>query len=258
MIRGIYSTVAGMNVQISKTNNASYNLNNAGLPGFKKDRVIVKPFQDLVQLSTKQLNSTTLFSNRSVLGETNNGATVEQVYTDLTIGQSNTTGNNTDFALQGPGFFTLTDPDNEENIYYTRNGNFSVDPDGYLVNYMGFRVMGTDGPITVNDKNSFLVDNNGNIMEEDNVINTFEIVTFENTDDLERVGNTLFKAQNKQPISLEEPLVAQNYLENANVNLVNEVVELISAARAYESGQKVIQSQDSMLDMAINKIGLLR
>jgi len=258
VIRGIYSTVAGMNVQISRTDNASYNLSNADLPGFKKDRLIIKPFQELVQLSAKQLNNATLFPNRSVLGETNNGAKVEQVYTDLTIGQTNTTGSNIDFALQGPGFFTITDPDNEENIYYTRNGNFSVDPDGYLVNYMGFRVMGTEGPITVDDQNSFLVDNNGNIMEEDSVVNTFKIVSFDNTDNLERIGSALFQAKNQQPVPVEGQIVIQSCLENANVDPVKENVELISAARAYETGQKIIQSQDSMLDMAINKVGLLR
>lgn len=104
MIRGIYDTVAGMNVQISRTENASYNLSNANLPGFKKDLIIVKPFQELVQLSVGQLNNTNLLPNRSVLGETNNGAKVEQVYIDLSNGQTSITGNNTDFALQGPGF----------------------------------------------------------------------------------------------------------------------------------------------------------
>lgn len=258
MIRGIYATMAGMNVQISRTENASYNLSNASLPGFKKDRIIVKPFKDLVQLSARQLNNTPLLPSRSALGETNHGAAVDQVYTDLSNGQINTTNNNTDFALQREGFFTLTDPDNEENIYYTRNGNFSVDHEGYLVNSSGFRVMGENGAITVNDEDSFWVDNSGNVMEGDIVVNTFEVVTFDNPNNLQRLGNTLFQAQNEQPIQVEEPIVIQNCLENANVDPVKETVELTSAARAYETGQKVIQSQDSMLDMAINKVGLLR
>lgn len=150
------------------------------------------------------------------------------------------------------------DPDNEENIYYTRNGSFSIDPDGYLVNDMGLRVMGNDGAITVNNVDSFWVDNKGNVMEEDVVVNTFEIVTFDNTDDLDRFGSNFLLPQNQEPIPVEEPIVIQSCLENANVEPVKETVELISATRAYETGQKIIQSQDSMLDIAINKVGLLR
>ncbi|WP_347491369.1 flagellar hook-basal body protein [Desulfoscipio sp. XC116] len=258
MIRGIYSTVSGMNLQMTRAETASRNLDNINLPGYKKDRIEAEPFLRLVQLSAGMMDNSTHQYKRSALGITNQGAEVQELSTDFSVGDPRETGNKTDFALQGPGFFTLSDPENEANIYYTRNGSFHLDQAGYLVNANGLRVMGEGGPVQLEGPDSFEVDANGNITENGTLNDSISIVTFENLDNLVGVGNNLYQAPDQGTQPVENPGLNQGFLEAANVESADEMTNLVTAVRAYETGQKIIQTQDNMLDMAINKVGTIR
>ncbi|TYO96290.1 flagellar hook-basal body protein [Desulfallas thermosapovorans] len=262
MIRGIYSAVSGMNLQMAVVDTASGNLNNANLPGYKKDWVEAKPFLELVQLSSRQrdalTDALTGLSMHKPLGITNQGAQIERVFTDFAPGDPRETGKKTDFALQGPGFFTLVNPANDDEVFYTRNGSFSLDQAGYLVNDNGFRVMGQNGPVQVTDVNSLMVDEYGNVMENDDTTGVLNIVTFDNLLELVGVGNNLYQAPEQEARVVENPGLRQGFLEAANVDAVKEITDIIAATRAYETGQRIIQAQDGFLDTAINKVGVLR
>ncbi len=259
MIRGIYTGAMGMNVQSARLDTVSNNLANISVPGYKKDRVVMESFPRLIQLSARLPGELPGVTRRKVIGTTSAGVAVRQVVTDYTPGILKETGNLTDFALSGPGFFVLSDPENDDAVYYTRNGSFSVDSDGYLVNANGYRVMGDRGPVQIEDAEKFTVDENGNISENGEVTGNIFIVSFENPENLQRVGHDLFQATGEdEPQPVENPGLLQRFLEGANVDPVEETVNMISAARAYETGQKIVQAQDAMLDLAINKVGILR
>lgn len=258
MIRGIYSAVSGMNLQMSIVDTASGNLNNANLPGYKKDWVEAEPFLELVQLSVRQRDALTGLGMRKPLGITNQGAQIERVFTDFRPGDPRETGNKTDFALQGPGFFTLVNPENDDEVFYTRNGSFSLDQQGYLVNDNGLRVMGQNGPVQVTDITTLKVDEYGNIMENDEAIGVLNIVTFDNLLELVGIGNNLYQAPDQEARIVENPGLRQGFLEAANLDAVKEITDIVAATRAYETGQRIIQVQDGFLDTAINKVGVLR
>ncbi|SFQ97136.1 flagellar basal-body rod protein FlgF [Desulfoscipio geothermicus] len=258
MIRGIYTTVSGMNVQIARMDTLSNNLANINTPGFKKDRTLAEPFTSLLQLSIRQTGAVSPNNGRVPLGSTNLGASVKQVATDFSPGLLRETGNNTDFALSRPGFFVLADPENEDDIYYTRSGNFHLDENGFLVNDGGYRVIGENGPLQISDSEKFTVDENGSITENENVTGKFYIASFNDPGSLERIGSNLYRAREQEPEQVADPGLMQRFLEGSNVEPVEEMMHMINVARAYETGQKIIQSQDGLLDLAINKVGVVR
>lgn len=258
MIRGIYSTAAGMNLQMLRIDTTSNNLANISVPGFKKDQVLAVPFPSLIQLSARQEGLLPGMSGRSVLGVSNQGVAVQQVVKDFKPGTISETGIPTDFALTGDGFFTVADPNDESNLYYTRNGNFKLDQEGYLITGDGYRVMGEGGPIQINAIDKTSIDEFGVITEDGNVLDSFSIATFSDRSMLERVGGNLYQANAADPEVADNPGLVQRSLESANVDPVQETVDLVSAARAYETGQKIIQAQDSMLGLAISKVGVVR
>lgn len=257
MIRGIYSIASGMNVQIARIDAASNNLANISTPGFKKDRVITGPFPRLIQLSTGQSGAVPGNSRSEALGVTCQGAAVQQVVTDLSPGMLRETGNSTDLALKEPGFFTLADSLDEDTLYYTRNGKFKLDREGYLINDSGYRLMGEDGPVQITGDEQITVEGDGSIIADGQVMAKLSVASFNNPDALERRGS-LYLPRGQEPEQLENPGIIQGFLEGSNVDPVEETVNMISAARAYETGQKIIQAQDSILGLAINKIGLLK
>lgn len=258
MIRGIYSSAMGMNVQAARLDAVSNNLANISVPGYKKDRVLVESFPRLIQLSARRPSGLPGTSRRDVLGVTNGGAAVQQVVTDYSPGILKETGNPTDLALGGAGYFVLSDPQNEDTVYYTRNGSFNVDSEGYLSNDSGYRLMSDSGPVQIEDAEKFTVDENGNTKENGVITGNIFIVNFENSGLFERVGHNLYRAGDEEPQQLENPGLLQRFLEGANVDPVEETVNMVAASRAYETGQKIVQAQDGMLDLAINKVGLLK
>lgn len=259
MIRGIYSSAMGMNVQSARLETVSNNLANVSTPGFKKDQVLAEFFPRLLQLSSRRLDVAAGTAPREVLGVTGEGAAISQVVTDYSQGAPRKTDDPANLALQGPGYFVLTDPENEDAAYYTRNGSFQVDSEGYLVNDQGFRVMGQGGPVQLEeDPVNFVIDETGNITENGAVSNTIDVVDFADSAVLQREGHDLYQAGEQEAQPVENPAVLQRYLEASNVDLTEETVNLITASRAYETGQKIIQTQDGMLDMAINRVGRLR
>ena len=258
MIRGIYTSAMGMNVQSARLDAVSNNLANVSTPGYKKNRVLAGSFPSLIQLSAPKPGIIPGIPGQEVLGITGQGAAIKQVVTDYAQGVLRETGNPADLALKGPGFFMLTDPQNETNVYYTRNGSFHVDEKGYLVSGQGYRVMGAGGPVQLVDPDNFSVDDKGIITENGTVTGTIYIVNFADPDNLQREGGDLYLAGDQQPQQVQEPVLTQRYLEGANVDLVEETVNMTTAARAYETGQKIIQAQDGMLDLSVNKVGVLR
>jgi flagellar basal-body rod protein FlgF len=159
------------------------------------------------------------------------------------------------FAIKGNGMFTIMTP---QGIRYTRDGNFSLDADGKIVTMNGNTVLGQTGEIII-DGNELHVDEGGRIFVDDYEMDTFRIGLFEQNTPLRKEGDNLFYTLDgtilPQDDYMESTQLMQGYLESSNVNVVREMVDMITAFRAYEASQKAITAQDETLGKAVGEVG---
>lgn len=253
MVRGLYTAAMGMNVQAKRLDIISNDLANTDTTGYKKDVAVVSSFKEEY---LKRLNDTQHFTpNNGTVGKIVFGAKVDEVYTDFTQGSVISTGLETDMALQGEGFFTVQTP---EGTAYTRDGNFSISQSGDLVTKEGYAVMGQAGAVNLGTDyftsgEKITVQGNGSIYAGSKYIDTLNLVNFEDTASLSKMGDNLYLATGQ--VSEFNGSVLQAFLEKANVNTVEAMVDLITVARAYEANQKMVQTQDSILGKAVNELG---
>lgn len=244
MLKGIYKAASGMIPRMKQQEILANNIANASTPGFKKDAVFLK-----------ELNSV----RQSTMPKKSDWQTpmIDQIYTDYTQGAFGRTDNSLDVAIEGGGFFALEMPEGEA-VQYTRNGNFTVDTEGFLVNNEGLRVLGDGGPIEVGNGTVDITES-GEILVDGSTVGQLQIVDFSDKSTLVKVGSSGFvvdETVEAEPASGFS--IRQGFLEQANINVIREMVGMIIALRNYESGSKVIQSQDESLNSLFNQVGRTR
>ena len=176
---------------------------------------------------------------------------IDKLYVDHTEGSLEATGRDLDVAIQGDGFFVVETPTGEA---YTRNGNFTLSPDGTLVNADGFPVLSEGGPITLTDE-KVTIGTDGVVTLGNALVSRLRLVAFEDAGELIKTSGTLFTAPaNVLPIAPATMNVRQGYLEKSNVNIMREMVDMIDSYRMFETGQKMIQIQDDTLSKAVNEL----
>lgn len=230
-----------------RTDVISNNLANVNTAGFKKDEVIMKDFATV--LMTRVNDGV----NAPVIGSVGSGVMVDEVATIHSNGAMRNTANDFDMAIDGQGFFTVETP---QGLRYTRNGTFAKSAQGELVTQTGYRVLGQNGPIRIQGS-KMVVNDNGRVFVDNVPVGTLQVVNFANTKQLVKEGDSLFIApagQNGQAITGG---VRQGFLEMSNVNVVGEMVNLISNYRTYEVNGKVIQAHDQLIGKAVNEVGRL-
>ena len=253
MVRGLYTAAMGMNVQAKRLDLVSNDLANAGTTGYKKDVAVISSFKEeyLARLNDSQ----NFKPNNAIIGKITYGAKVDGVYTDFTQGSVIPTSSATDLAIQGDGFFTVQTPNG---VAYTRDGNFSINQFGQLVTAEGYNVMGQEGIIEFGEDyftqgNSMVVQANGEIYLDGAYIDTLDMASFADNNSLTKQGDNLYTSTGERNEFTGS--VIQNFLETSNVNTVSAMVDMISVARAYETNQKMIQTQDNLLGKAVNELG---
>lgn len=260
MIRSLYTSVSGLVTLENKQNTIINNITNVNTNGFKGDDLIVKSFEDvLITNKDKNVNGR---NERVELGTLSLGAAVDTVTTKFTQGLLKETGKTTDFAVDGRGFFAVQrmTPGGSE-TYFTRDGNFRVGNNGYLITANGDYVLGqnnTSGtmePIFVGS-NNFTLDVNNNISI--NGVNTHTLATadFQDYTELKKVGDNLYSGAN--PIYNADVWVHQGFVEGSNVSLSDQMTDMISTMRNFESNQKMVQIIDSTLSKAATEIGRVK
>ena len=136
---------------------------------------------------------------------------------------------------------------------YSRDGAFQMNSEGYLVTKDGDYILGEGGRIQLpTDLDSLTVDSQGNIFADGQYVDTFALVDFEDYNYIEKYGENLFRTVEGASEMECTAGVEQGYLEASNINVVSEMVDMIALAREYESGQKVIQTIDSMLSKMVS------
>lgn len=257
MIRGIYTAVTGMVSEEAKQNVITNNLANMNTNGFKSDSLVYKDFKDVwIQNHQKTVNGR---NEANVIGQLSLGSKIDETNTDFTQGDIQSTGQSTDFALNGKGFFTV-DRDNgtTNQNYYTRDGHFHINIQGYLVTDNGDYVLGKNVANGNSERiyagnGKLTCDSSGNISVNGKPAYTLQISDFNDYKTLQKVGDNLYAAAN--PIQAANYNVEQNALEKSNVNTVNQMVDMISTVRSFESAQKVVSTIDQTLSMAVNDVG---
>jgi flagellar basal-body rod protein FlgG len=171
-------------------------------------------------------------------------------YTDFTQGLLEPTGEPLNLALEGDGFFVIDTPQGER---YTRNGNFTRSPAGELMTPDGYAVQGDSGAIALPD-GELTVGDKGELYVDGAQVGRLRTVTFANPQSLVPVGKSLFQSS-ETATPATSANVRQGYLERANFDLVQEMVQMITTFRYFETAQKAVQMQDETLGRAVNQVG---
>ena len=259
MIRSLWTSATGMQAQELNIDVISNNLANVNTSGFKKSRA---EFQDLLYESLRPAGAASSADTTIPTGvQLGHGARPSAVQKMFSQGDFQNTENELDWAIEGNGFFQIELPNGETS--YSRCGEFKLDADGRIVNADGFLLV---PQLTVpTDTVSITVGMDGTvsvIQADDPVpseIGTIQLARFVNPGGLISLGRNLFvPTEGSGDEIVGTPgqdgfgTIAQGFLEMSNVSVVDEMVNMITAQRAYETNSKVIQTADDMLQMANN------
>ncbi|MGD2184581.1 MAG: flagellar basal-body rod protein FlgG [Desulfobacterales bacterium] len=259
MIRSLWTSATGMQAQELNIDVISNNLANVNTSGFKKSRA---EFQDLLYENIRPAGAAssqdTIVPTGIQLGHGTRPAAVQKLFAQ---GDFQNTQNELDWAIEGNGFFQIELPSGE--ISYSRSGEFKLDVDGRIVNPDGFPLLpeltvptdtvsisvGMDGTVSV-------------IQAGDSTpveIGSIQLTRFINPAGLRNLGRNLYVPTEASGVGITGiagengfGTIAQGFLEMSNVSVVDEMVNMITAQRAYETNSKVIQTADDMLQLANN------
>ena len=277
MFKGFYTVTAGMTAQQRKTEILTNNMANANTPGFKAEQSTIRSFPDMLMSAVtsngipteKGLNT----MKATPIGTLNAGVYLQEALSNYTQGSLIETGLSTDVALidgnlpmdeesgkPGSIFFRLQHPDGNE--AYTRNGSFTLDGQGNLVTGMGLYVLDSQGETIQLQSDDFSISPNGVISDENGVEVAQLGVSFAaNTDVLMKQDNGLFRLLEGEalPTAYDTEGVTfsfqQQYLEGSNVDAAQSMTSMLSAYRAFEANQKVLQAYDKSMEKAVTEIG---
>lgn len=250
MVKGLYTAYTGLLNQQNRLDVVSNNLANSTTTGYKKEGSTTQSFDEVMAVKVNDASSG--FINQNI-GGLNLGVKIGETYRDYSQGSLKATSNTWDLALTGEGFFSVsfTNKAGEESIMYSRDGSFSLTQDGYLVTKDGDYVLGQDGQIQVPTDASISVDETGNIYADGQYVDKLALVDFEDYNYLEQYGENLYTAVDGATQKDATSGVMQGYLEMSNVNVVSEMVQMITISRAFETNQKVMNSIDETLEKAV-------
>lgn len=259
MVRGLYTAWTGMVNEQKRLDVISNNMANADTTGYKKQGVTSQSFDD--ELTIRIHDNNAYNATRRRIGNMYPGVKIGETYHDLSQGSLRETGNTYDLALSGDGFFTIqtTNKQGETTIKYTRDGSFTVNTDGYLVTKDGDYVLDTNGrriqiPGAQTAAN-VVFDQKGNVIVDGQTVATLGIASFANPQALLLYGENMYEATQEAGLQASTAVVHQGYLEMSNTNVIEEMVDMITITRAYEAGQKMIQTVDTTLQKSVNEIG---
>jgi flagellar basal-body rod protein FlgG len=257
MIRALYSAAAGMESQQLNLDVISNNLANVNTTGFKESKL---QFQDLLYQTTRAAGSDQGGGNQLPeslqIGQGSIPISTERVFTQ---GELSQTGGNLDVAIQGEGFFEVQMPDGT--LAYTRDGALKTDSTGRIVTSDGYPLEGGFQPVPSGTTN-ITISSSGAVTyttSSGTTTSQVQLARFNNPGGLDALGHNLYKETTASGTAeLGEAgqngfgQLQQGYLELSNVSVVQEMVNLILAQRAYEVNSKAVQAADQMMQESNN------
>jgi flagellar basal-body rod protein FlgG len=260
MLRALFTAAAGMHGMSFMVDNISNNLANTNTFGYKRTRV---DFQDLLYQTIKPAGTSAYQTNRLPTGiQIGHGVRVAGTRRVFTEGSFRSTENPLDVAIAGKkGFFQLQLPDGS--VGYTRDGAFSLDENGTVVTSDGFPL--TDNITIPPEAVSMNISEEGivSVVTQPNnqiqPVGNITLATFVNPAGMAAMGKNIFlptessgQPQVFAPGNNGVGILQQGFLENSNVNIAEELVNLITAQRAYEVNSRAVRTGDEMIQTANN------
>jgi len=254
MIRALYTAASGMNAQQQNIDNVAHNLANVNTAGFKKSRV---EFEDLVYDQTKVPGAPTSITGEAPIGlETGLGVRAVATARDFARGNLKSTNSPLDMAIEGDGFFQIQLPSGD--IGYTRSGEFHLNGDGAIVTADGYQL---EPQISIPaNATSISISKDGIVsaaipgQSAPQQVGTIQLASFQNPAGLRATGGNMFlsttasgEPQVGAPGEDSRGNLAQGFVEDSNVSVVEEMVNMILGQRAYEANSKIIKAADEML-----------
>lgn len=227
----------GLDTADERVKSMMNNMANSETPGFRRSDVVQNSFP--LTLAAAEKKAGTMVPK------------VESAYYNFAPGALVRTGNPTDIAIGGDGFFVVQAPFGEG---YTRDGRFVLNKEGALVSAAGdFPLLGTHGPIVVPPGSRIEISNSGEVKVDNAVVDRIR-VALPNKDSLEAVSGSLFRVANpEEEVSEEEnPKIIQGYTESSNVSMIDEMMSLVMISHLYAVDAKIVQTRDTDLTKAMD------
>ncbi|MBW3110345.1 flagellar hook-basal body protein [Bacillus sp. MCCB 382] len=276
MFRGFYTVASGMLSQQRKTEMLTNNMSNSNTPGYKADQASMRAFPEMLM---DRMDSTSIPTEKTLtlpfnqrVGKLNTGVYMQETIPSFIQGDLQETGRGLDVALldgpmpvdretgiRGSVFLTVEGP--AGSTRYTRNGNLTVNGNGFLTTNSGFYILDDNGDRIQLDSDQFTVGENGQIVVDGNAVATLGVGYSNNPNLLVKQGDGLFAREDNGalPDAYEEDNVSfttkQGFLERSNVDASRTMTDMMSAYRAFEANQKVLQAYDRSMEKAANEIG---
>jgi len=258
MLRALYSSATGMKAQEYVIDVTANNLANVNTSGFKRSMV---DFADLMYLTGKQAGTEIATGQQSPIPfQIGSGVRAVGTTKSFNPGTFEQTGNPFDTAIEGDGFYKITLPNGD--LRYTRDGSFKLDSQGRLVNSDGYLVDGgvTIPPDTQQDQIQIGMDGtvtaNNSSTGTSTVLGTIPLFRFPNPAGLSSEGGNLYAATAASGTELSGQagtagfgIIRHRFVERSNVEVVTELISLISAQRAYEINSRAVRAADEMLSV---------
>lgn len=259
MLKGLYTAYTGLLNEQNRMDVITNNLANSATIGYKKEGSTSQAFDDVLACKLKDESEAPNIARR--LGTMSMGVKIGENYTNFDQGSFRATENTYDLALAGDGFFAIefTNKNGETSTKYTRDGSFTLNNEGFLVTEDGDYVLSSNNQrIQLDPLQESYIDESGTIYQGNSAAARIQVSDFADYNYLEHYGENLY-----QPVEGATLQAATNYkvnsgyLEASNVQIVSEMVEMITITRAYETNQKIMQTYDGSLDIAVNQLGKL-
>ncbi len=241
----LYQAAAAMTANSRWQDIISENLAGSSVPGYRKQQISLEAVKAGLMPAGSAKGGAQFF----VIPKT-------AAVTSFQPGEIQPTGNKTDAALEGKGFFSIQLPNGKTAL--TRDGEFQVNSTGQLVTKEGYTVLGDGGAIKVDAKSPapFSISTNGTVSQGSEVKGKLKLVDYADPKLLTPLSGSYFTAEGTS--AKEQPAAAtvrQGYLEGSNTSTVREMSNLLTAMRTFEANQKIIQMQDERLGKAISELG---
>lgn len=251
MIRGLYSSANGLSVQQQKMNAIANNVANINTNGFKKDLVVTGTFLEHLVKRDDRNNA----RQANILGAMPFGSSVNDIVSVMEQGLLQETQNPTDIAIIEKGFFSVQDL--EGNVYYTRDGAFKLDQEGFLITAKGDNVLGENGPLQPGK--GFKIETDGKVLSSaGKFVDSLAIAQFANNESPAKTKDNYYTASGAQPVKVETPRLKQGFLEKSNVDMAKEMTDLIEVFRLYQANQRLFRTQDEILQKAVTQVGAVK
>ncbi len=272
MLRGFYTAAAGMMANQRRQETLSNNMSNAYTPGYKADQGVMRAFPEMLMERMDSASIPTSHGSKlpvkHTLGSLNTGVYMQEAVPDFSQGDVRETGVGTDLALingrlpdeDGFLFFNVQNEAGEQR--FTRDGNFTVDGEGFLTTNQGYYVLNNAGNPIQTDNMDFTVSEDGQLNVNGQQI-PLGISYTANATDMMKDGNGLY-----QPGADADPLVnarttadfqvQQKALEGSNVDPAKTMTEMMNTYRSFEMNQRVLKAYDQNMEKAVTEIARIR